>query len=149
MCSVEELRSYLENKKADFELIKQDKPILSAKDAEGYYEVEKSAPTFILDSEDGLIACIVSISRGRLNFEEMKKKFGYTKLKMADRNKIEKITGYKAGSIPPIGHELPCIFDDKLLNFNYVYAGTGDELITLKINPNDIKRLNKVISCLS
>ena len=66
-----------------------------------------------------------------------------------NRNKIEKITGYKVGSIPPIGHELPCIFDDKLLNFNYVYAGTGDELITLKINPNDIKRLNKVISCLS
>ncbi len=75
----------------------------------------------------------------------MKIQLGYSKLKMASADKIEKQTGYKVGSIPIIGTNLPCIFDNRLLEFDYIYGGTGDELITLKINPHDVKRLNSVI----
>lgn len=149
MYTVKDLEQRLTEAQANFQLIKQDKPIHAAQDAEGYYDVEKSAPTFILQNENGLLACIVSINRGKLDFEAMKKQFGYSKLKMADRGKAEKQTGYKIGSIPLIGHDLPCIFDDGLLEYDYIYGGTGDELVTLKINPQDVKRLNNVIHCIA
>jgi len=55
------------------------------------------------------------------------------------------MTGYKAGSIPLIGHNLPCVFDDCLLDYDYIYGGSGDELHTLKIAPNDVMRLNNII----
>ena len=149
MDTVKDLARYLSETQADFQLIEQDQPIRTVQDAGGYYGVEKAAPTLILQTENGLLACIVSINRGRLDFEAMKKRFGYSKLKMADRRKVEKQTGYQVGAIPLIGHHLPCIFDDCLLEYDYIYGGTGDECVTLKICPKDVKRLNNVIHCLT
>ena len=121
------------------------KPILSATDAEGIYPVEKSAPTFVLHSEQGLIGCIVSMQNGRLDFERLKAQFGFEKLKMADRKKIEKETGYSVGSVPLVALGLPIIFDKKLLYHDFVYGGTGNELLTLKIKPEDLIRVNEII----
>lgn len=145
MFRINELEEFLQRHRSNFELIEQNKPILSALDAQAYYPVKQSAPTFILESDKGLLACIMSIESGRLDFKALKQQTGFTKLKMADKEKIEKKTGYKVGSIPLIGHELPCIFDDNLLAYDYVYGGTGNELITLKIAPEDIKRLNQIL----
>ena len=75
----------------------------------------------------------------------MKDSLGFSKFKLADKKKIQKATGYEPGMIPLVGLELDCIFDDFLLMWDYIYGGTGNELITLKIAPADIKRLNKVI----
>ena len=143
--TVKELEAFLRENNADFELLKQDKPILSAADAAAYYPVEKAAPTFVLQTEDGLIGCLVSVNSGRLDFETLKQKFGYTKLKMADKKKIESQTGYEVGAIPLIGLGLPCLFDNALLAYDYIYGGAGDELVTLKIAPQDVMRLNKII----
>ena len=145
MLSVTELAQHLCAARADFEILIQEKPILSAKDAEGIYPPDQSAPTFILDSDIGLIACVMSVTSGRMNLAAMKKVFGFSKLKLADGKKIERETGFQIGSVPPIGHGLPCIFDQNLLKFDYVYAGTGDVLQTLKIWPRDIVRLNRCI----
>ena len=145
MYTVRDLEQYLSEAQANFHLIKQDKPIHAAQDAKRYYDIEKSAPTFILQNENGLLACIISINRGRLDFEAMKRQFCFSKLKMADRREVEKQIGYNVGAIPLIGHDLPCIFDDSLLKHDYIYGGTGDELVTLKIKPQDVKRLNNVI----
>ncbi len=141
MHTLKDLDQYLSEAHADFQMIKQDKPIHAAQDAKGYYDIEKAAPVFILENENGLLACIISISRGRLDFEAMKRQFCFSKLKMADRRKVEKQIGYNVGAIPLIGHALPCIFDDSLLKYDYIYGGTGDELVTLKIKPQDVKRL--------
>lgn len=145
MHTIKNLNRYLAEVQADFQLIQQDQPIYTAQDAKKYFDMKKSAATFILQNEKELLACIVSVNHGRLNFEAIKEQFGYAKLKMADRRKLEEKTGYKAGAIPLIGHGLPCIFDDNLLAFDYIYGGTGDELVTLKIRPEDVKRLNNII----
>ena len=140
-----EIEAFLRENEAEFELLKQDKPILSVADAAAYYPVEKAAPTFVLQTEDGLIGCITSANSGRLDFEALKQKIGCTKLKMADKKKIKNQTGYEIGSIPLIGLGLPCLFDNTLIKYDYIYGGTGDELVTLKIVPQDVMRLNKII----
>lgn len=143
--TINEIKEILEKAGCSYEIIKQNKPILSVSDAENFYPVEKSAPTFVLQTEDGLIGCITSMQNGRLDFEMLKTCFGFEKLKMADRKRVEKQTGYVVGCIPLVGLNLPCIFDKKLLSFDFVYGGTGDELLTLKINPKDLLTVNKII----
>lgn len=143
--TINELKEALDMAGACYEIIEQDKPILSAEDAEGVYPLEQAAPTFILQTEQGLIGCIASVQNGRLDFEKLKKQFHFEKLKLADKKKIEQQTGYTAGSIPLVGLMLPCIFDHKLLCHNYVYGGTGDEFHTLKINPHDVLNMNKIL----
>lgn len=148
MYSVQELETVLRQAAADFELIRQEVPILSAADAAPYYDAQRAAPTFILQTESGLIACTLSANRGRMDFEAMKRRFGFSKLKMADRKKVLRETGYEVGAIPLVGHGLDCIFDGSLLEYDYVYGGTGDALVTLKIAPGDVRALNHVIGVL-
>ena len=85
------------------------------------------------------------MQNGRLDFERLKAQFGFEKLKMADRKKIEKETGYSVGSVPLVALGLPIIFDKKLLYHDFVYGGTGNELLTLKIKPEDLIRVNEII----
>ena len=48
------IKNKLEN--IQYEIISQERPILSVSNAEGYYPIEKSAPTFILQTENGFVA---------------------------------------------------------------------------------------------
>ena len=139
-----EIKEVLDKANCRYEIIEQDKPILSVLDAEGYYPVEKAAPTYVLQTENGLIGCIASMQNGRLDFEKLKTKLGFEKLKMADRKKVEKQTGYLTGSIPLVGLGIPCVFDKKLLRHDFIFGGTGNELLTLKINPNDLIKVNEI-----
>ena len=130
--TISEIKEILDEANCCYEIIEQDKLILSALDAEGFYPVEKAAPAYILQTETGLIGCITSMQNGRLDFEKLKTKLGFKKLKMADRKKIEKQTGYLTGCIPLVGLGIPCVFDKKLLCHDFVYGGTGNALFTLK-----------------
>lgn len=143
--TVNDLKQMLDLHNVNYELIKQKKPIRSVQDAADYYPIDQAAPTFVLQTEREMIACIVSAQNGRLDFAKLKQQFGFAKLKMADAKKIQKQTGYEIGSIPLVGLNLRCIFDKKLLRHDYVYGGTGDMLTTLKISPGDLLRVNEVI----
>ena len=145
MFSMIELRDFLEKNNSDFEILAHDTPIVSTQDAAKYFDVQKAAPTFIMDTEQGLVAFIISSKRGKIDFKAMMQYLGFSKLKMADKEKVQKMIEYEIGAIPLIGHNLPCVFDDCLLDYDYIYGGTGDELHTLKIIPDDVIRLNNVI----
>ena len=141
MLSMNELRAFLKRNNCDFEILAHEKPIVSTLDAARYFDMEKAAPTFIMETEQGLVAIIVSFKRRRMDFKAMKRALGFSKLKMADSGKVLEITG----AIPLIGHDLPCVFDDWLLAFDYIYGGTGDALHTLKIKPTDVASPNNVV----
>ena len=145
MFSIIELKNFLQNSNCDFEILSHDAPIISTHDAAKYFDIGKAAPTLIMDTEQGLVAFIISSKRGKIDFKAMRQDLGFSKLKMADRAKIKEITGYETGAVSLIGHNLPCIFDDCLLENDYIYGGSGDELHTLKITPRDVMRLNNVI----
>lgn len=147
MFTITELNDYLKGEDADFELIKQDAPILSMQDAEKYFDTDLAAPALIVQTEKGLMLLIASGMRGRLDLKRLGTDLGLCKLKLADKKKIEKSTGYRVGAIPLIGIELPCIFDERLLESDFIYGGSGDALFTLKIASKDVKRLNNVMFC--
>ena len=133
---------------ADFEVIQQDKPILSVQDAREYYDVEKIAPVFILQTDNQLIAFIKSINSGRIDFSQLKSLLNCKCVEMAKPDIIKQQVGYEVGVIPLVGLSLPAVFDNKLLDHDYIYGGIGDMFSTLKILPTDVIRLNNVIATL-
>ena len=148
MLNLQELDASLRESGAAYELIHQAEPIRSAQDGAKYYDIRYAAPTFIVQTDRGLMALIARASRGRLDFAALREQLGLGKLKLADRKKAEAATGCTLGAVPLIGTGLPCIFDESLLDFPHVFGGSGDELVTLKIAPADVKRLNDVALCL-
>jgi len=145
MFSIIELENFLKDNNSDFEILAHDTPIISTQDAVKYFDIDKTAPTFVMDTDQGYVAFIVSSKRGKLDLKSMKQKLQFSKLKMADREKVQSEIGYAVGAIPLIGHDLPCVFDDCLFDNEYIYGGSGDELHTLKIAPKDVIRLNNVV----
>ncbi|WP_127531827.1 aminoacyl-tRNA deacylase [Paenibacillus kobensis] len=145
MLTLNELQAYLQENNSDFELIAHETPIQSTQDAAKYFDIEKAAPTLVIQTENGLLALIVSSNRGRVDLKTLAEQLGFAKVKMADRTKVQELTGYQAGAIPFIGHQLPCVVDERLLGYDYIFGGSGDECTTLKIAPSDVVRLNRVV----
>jgi len=51
MFSVIELKKFLKNNNSDFEILAHDTPIISTQDAAKYFDIDKVAQTFIMDTE--------------------------------------------------------------------------------------------------
>ena len=142
MLTLNELSQYLNQHNIDFEIIAHNKPIISKMDAEGLFDIEKAAPVFILKTETYLFAFVLSSKRERIDFKLLRNALGCSKLSFADKKEVLDATGYEVGSIPLIGHGIPCILDSQLMNYDYIFGGTGDAFHTLKISPNDVLKLN-------
>ncbi len=142
---LESIKQFLESKQADFEIISHEKPIKSRNDALGYFKLEEMAPTLILKSDDSFYALIISGKCNKIDLKFIQEKLKCKELKLADKQEILDRLNLEAGRIPLVGHQLPCIFDEGLLNYDYVYGGTGDFLHTLKIRPKDLASINKPI----
>ena len=144
--SPDKLRVYLEENNCSFEIIEHEEPIKKAYQALKYFPKEKLAPVLVMKSENGLFAYIGSVAHRQTDFKKLQEKLGLKKMKLASKTKILRATRcLVVGRIPLIGHGLPCVFDDTLLAQDFIYGGTGEELKTLKIKPQDVVRLNNVI----
>jgi len=147
---MDNLRSLLEEKKIPFELIKHDTPILTAEEGARYFgiNVGQTAPTLIIWTDKGFFALIISGDRGRVDFSDVAGVLGCKKVRLAGAKEVQKVTGYEVGSVSLVGHNLPCIFDTRLLRYPSVYGGTGKATCTLKIDPYDLEKINKVVATL-
>ncbi|MBC3798664.1 aminoacyl-tRNA deacylase [Acetobacterium tundrae] len=144
--TIEELRIWLNNSDVDFEILPNEKPVLSVNDALGFYEICETAPTLIIKSEKGYFALLLSGDRGRIDFKQIKKILQCKKVRMASADEVFETIGFEVGSVPLVGHHLPSVLDLHLLNYPYVYGGVGNANFTLKINPQDLIKVNDIVA---
>jgi Cys-tRNA(Pro)/Cys-tRNA(Cys) deacylase len=132
----------------EYELINHPHPIRTVDDGMKYFKIEagQTAPTLILKADDNFFALIFSGSQKRLDLTAIVSVLGYTHVTLAKPKEVEQITGFFIGSIPMIGHSIPCVLDNKLLNYSFVFGGTGNPLVTLKISPQALSQLNNVVA---
>jgi prolyl-tRNA editing enzyme YbaK/EbsC (Cys-tRNA(Pro) deacylase) len=142
---ITELNQLLYDEHADFEILTHDKPIHSKHDASDYFRIEETAPTLILETENGYLALIISGEREKIDFKQLKKLLNCRKFQQANPDEIQEKLNLKIGQVPLVGHYLPCIVDKKLFNYPFVFGGTGDLFHTLKIKPEDLINANNVI----
>lgn len=144
--SINELPNLLDKHGADYSIIKNKAPILSVSDAAEFYNLAETAPVFILSSDKGLYSLIASGQNYPISFSTIAKALSCIDVKLLPRRKVFDAIGYRPGSVPLVGLNLPCLFDRKLLDYPYIYGGIGDAGCTLKINPHDIIKINNVVS---
>lgn len=65
-------------------------------------------------------------------------------LRRPDASTVRRITGYSIGGIPPFGHaqQVPAFFDERLLDFDTVWAAAGTPRCVFPVNP---RRLHTAI----
>ncbi|MFJ7731739.1 aminoacyl-tRNA deacylase [Lysinibacillus sp. NPDC097231] len=145
---MQELQGILEKSKYSYEIIQHEKPIISKQDGTKYFgiEVGQTAPTLILKTDKGFFALIVSGRRSKVKFEKIADILGCGKVKLASPEEVQKVTGFQVGSVRMVGLDLPCVIDKRLLQYDYIYGGTGQPTFTLKIEPQALNELNQVIA---
>lgn len=62
-------------------------------------------------------------------------------LKRPNGREVRNLTGYAIGGIPPIGHPvaMPAVIDEKLLEFDVVWAAAGTPHCVFSVNPNALR----------
>ncbi len=145
MDTMKTLVERLQSQGADFELIRHDKPIKSKKDALSYFRIEETVPTLIVRTGAAFYAVMISGEREKVDFSRIETLLGCGKIEMADKREVVDRLGLTPGQIPLVGHDLPCIMDGRIFNYQYVYGGSGDLFHTLKIAPRDLEKANNVV----
>lgn len=68
---------------------------------------------------------------------------GKKQVKLADAETVLRLTGYPAGGVPPFGHPaaLPTLLDRRVLAWDAIYGGGGDDHTLLRIAPGELARV--------
>lgn len=137
------LKTYIEGLNLKAELIEIDTPtptVEAAALAVGT-QAEKILKSllFLIDNKPILV-----IAAGTLPVDRkvLAKYFqvGRKRVKLADANTVQSVTGYEVGGVPPIGHltAMKTIIDDRALKHDLVYGGGGGINSLLAIHPQEI-----------
>ncbi|MBC5649064.1 aminoacyl-tRNA deacylase [Christensenella tenuis] len=146
MMNLEQLKDYLTENKVVFELQEHEQPLAGAKDAIRYFDAELVAAVYVINTERGLAAMVVNAGRDSMDIESINYVLGYKVKGMADPKLVKQATGYEAKLLPLIGHNLPILFDKGMTIHDYIYGNTGDPRHTIKLRPEDVIRLNKMLA---
>lgn len=143
-----ELQGILQRCKYKYEIIQHEKPILSREDGSKYFgiEVGQAAPSLILKTDKGYFVLIITGNRDKLDFKKIAEILNCNKVKLASPKEVQRITGFEVGSVRMVGLDLPCVLDKRLLEYDYIYGGTGKSTVTLKIEPQALNELNHVVA---
>lgn len=68
---------------------------------------------------------------------------GKKQVKLADAETVLRLTGYPAGGVPPFGHPaaLPTLLDRRVLAWDAIYGGGGDDHTLLRVAPGELARV--------
>jgi len=147
---MDKVKDILENSNSNYEFIFHEKQIYSATEGAEYFGIEagQTAPTLIIKTDKGYFAIIFSGCRNCIDFEFIAKILGVSRAKLANKDKVLEITGFNPGDTPMVGLTLPTIFDKKLLQYPFVYGGSGQQNRTLKISPIVLRKLIQPVAFL-
>lgn len=70
---------------------------------------------------------------------------GKKQVKLADAETVLRLTGYPAGGVPPFGHfqPIPTLLDRRVLAWDVIYGGGGDDHTLLRIAPEELARVTR------
>ena len=137
----EALKEYLHEQLINHELI-QHKPIFSVED--GLKELSINASqgfsTLILNA-DGKFIAILRRDDNQMSFGKIKKALKIHNLQFATKQEVVDISGCEVGYVSPYNPNIETFVDEKILEAEYVYGGTGSPEFDLKIKPTDLVKL--------
>src|SRR5258708_24615722 len=80
----------------------------------------------------------------KIDSKKLKKLAGVSDLRVATEDELKEL-GLTPGIIPPLGIDAKFYMDEKIFENDFIYSGTGDKLFAIKLNPKDLKKINKPV----
>jgi prolyl-tRNA editing enzyme YbaK/EbsC (Cys-tRNA(Pro) deacylase) len=97
----------------------------------GDAQIAKSV-VFICDGEP--VVCIASGSH-RVDPDLLADVFDCAEIRQASPDEVRAATGYSVGGVAPLGHDLPTVLDEALLEHGCVWAAGGDGHSLFEVDP--------------
>jgi Cys-tRNA(Pro) deacylase len=141
--NAEYLEEFIQASELNAQVIKIDVPTPTVETAA---RAVGTSPAKILKSLlfiiDGKPVLVIASGLQKVDRRTLAKHFnvGRKRVKLADANTVQAVTGYDVGGIPPIGHltQLAAVIDEQVLELETVYGGGGGVDTLLKIDPKEI-----------
>ena len=103
--------------------------------------MQHALATMIYKTEKGFLA----VSRRgdtKINSKKLREYLGIKRLSLATEEEMRSL-GLTSGLVPPLGYSIPMYLDQKLLEVDYFFDGTGHKLFGLKMGIKDLLKVNK------
>ena len=144
------IKSFLDRSTTEYEFIYHDQQIISVADGVSCLGIEagQTAPTLIINADNNYFSLVFSGDRQRIDWVALATILGVSKVKLVDKDKVQSITGFASGDVPMVGLALPGIFDKRLLQYPFVYGGSGQHNRTLKLAPTLLQKLAQPVAFL-
>lgn len=100
------------------------------------------AKALVCKADDRFVMFVIPADR-RLASREVRRARGWRKLRFADRDEVERLTGLEPGSIPPFGSlfGLPTLCDERLGENETINFNAGDHRISVSMRYADYVRV--------
>jgi prolyl-tRNA editing enzyme YbaK/EbsC (Cys-tRNA(Pro) deacylase) len=138
------LRAALDSTGCRYAILAHETTLHSAEDgvASGMGRLEEMAPTFILKTEGGFLAAIVS-GATKLSYRKLRKTLGFSNVALAARETVLELTGSPVGTVSLVQTTIPTILDERLAALGEGYGGCGVPGHTLRIHIADLIRITR------
>ncbi len=106
---------------------------------------ERVFKTLIIELDNGQLAVAVIPVAKQLNLKLTAKAIGCKKAKMAEKNAVERSTGYVLGGVSPLGQKkrLVTLVDTSANNFESIYISAGRRGLEIELSPSDLAALTQ------
>ena len=138
------LENYLNKLGISFQIIKYEKPVMSAKNTEEHTDgiVAKS---IILICDNKPLLCFL-LGKDMIDLDKIKKYFNCNEVRLAKAKEVKEITGYDIGGVPPVGlkQKIKTIVDKKIIKLDddqIIYCGGGSHYHLLRISKKDLLKI--------
>jgi len=138
------LENYLNKLGITFQIIKYEKPVMSAKNAEEHND-GIIAKSIILICDNKPLLCFL-LGKDMIDLNKIKKYFNCNEVRLAKAKEVKEITGYDIGSVPPVGlkQKIKTIVDKKIIELDdnqIIYCGGGSHYHLLRISKKDLLKI--------
>lgn len=106
---------------------------------------ERVFKTLVVSNDNKTLYVAVVPVSAMLNLKACAKAVGLKKIAMADKNVVQRVTGYVLGGVSPLGQkkQLKTVIDKSAENFETVFVSAGRRGLDIELHPADLAKLTR------